>query len=225
MSTFFNSWIEYRGNVIYRGVTAPDPSKFQVILVDNVVDRTTTLADIISDEVLPINGYERINLVFGEGTYSTPNQRLEYPDINIAFAADSGTIQFRSLVILADASPVASKSFTNANVNATSNTITISNHGFVNGNKLIFTPATLATLPGGVTEGDIYEVISVTTNTFQLSGLDITDTGSGTFYARSANGRLMSFYVAPTTIQIFDAQEQPFVIPVAAMNTGIITGV
>lgn len=63
------------------------------------------------------------------------------------------------------------------------NTITIPNHGFVNGNKVLF--STTGVLPAGISDGDLYYVISAAANTFQIStsiggsATDITDYGSG----------------------------------------------
>ena len=47
------------------------------------------------------------------------------------------------------------------------NTLTITSHGFTNGNHLTF--SSTGTLPSGITEGTLYYVISATANTFQIS--------------------------------------------------------
>lgn len=63
------------------------------------------------------------------------------------------------------------------------NTITISNHGFTNGNKLVF--ESTGTLPSGLIEGALYYVVNSTTNTFQVSSsiggsaVTISDVGNG----------------------------------------------
>lgn len=68
--------------------------------------------------------------------------------------------------------------------NASTDIITATTHGLSNGNILVLTST--SALPGGLSANTVYYVISVTTNTFQLSAtsggsaINITDTGTGT---------------------------------------------
>lgn len=226
MGTFFNSWIEYASDAVYRGEAPPDETKFYLILLDSTpITRTSTIAEIITAEVLTDTGYARENVVFEAGTYSTPNQRLEYPPLTASFITSGGSIQWQSAVILADASAIASSSFTASNVNAVTDVITINAHGNINGDKLIFVPAALATLPSPLAEGTLYTVSEATTNTFKLSGINISDTGSGTFYAKNATGKLVCFGTENTTVTLESGSTQPFTIPSAFMNTEYTTGV
>lgn len=63
------------------------------------------------------------------------------------------------------------------------NTITITSHGFVNGNKLTFSSST--TVPAGLTAGTTYYVVNAAANTFQVAAtvggaaISITDVGTG----------------------------------------------
>lgn len=71
---------------------------------------------------------------------------------------------------------------------ATDDTITSASHGFTNNGRV--TVASTGTLPGGLTNYQVYYVINATTNTFKLSltsggsAVDITSTGSGTHTAK-----------------------------------------
>ncbi|WP_445634568.1 hypothetical protein NSTC745_06389 [Nostoc sp. DSM 114161] len=183
------------------------------------------MSDFIANELLPSNGYARIDAsLSNDGSYDTTDQRHELPTINAAFAASGGSLQFQTIFLIADSVAISSKSFTNANVNATSDRITITNHGFVNGDKLVFTADALAFLPGGITAGTVYTVTNVTTNDFQLTGVDITDTGSGTFRARSANGIIVAYAVESTPITVADGQGHSYQIPLVVLNSGYVNG-
>lgn len=69
---------------------------------------------------------------------------------------------------------------------ATTDVITASAHGLVNGNKIVLTTTT--TLPAGLELATVYYVVQKETNTFKVSTepgtegpvVDITDTGTGT---------------------------------------------
>lgn len=94
------------------------------------------------------------------------------------------------------AGAAAIQTFTSANVSG--NTITITGHGYSNGNQIIITSDTsgnFPTLTGGVytghpptplVNGEIYYIVSATANTFQLSltlggpAITLTDTGTAT---------------------------------------------
>ena len=123
----------------------------------------------------------------------------------------------------------SSQSFTNSNVNVTTDRITIASHGYSNGDQLCFTADALATLPGGISAGTIYTVSSVTTNDFQiqLSGttVNIADTGNGTFRARGANGNIIALAVESTPITIAAGQGYTYQIPIILANMGYVNGI
>lgn len=222
---FTNAWIAESAKILFRGNTAPDPTKFRLCLANTAaLSRTSTLAEFISSELLPTNGYSRsLGNFSGDGVYDTTDQRYENA-IAASFTASGGSLQFQTAFLLANSSSIASKSFTNAEVNATTDVITINGHGFSNGDKLVFTADTLATLPGGIVANTIYTVASATTNTFAI-GVDITNTGSGTFRARSANGIVVAYAIESSPITVPDGQGYSYNIPLAVLNTGYVTGV
>jgi hypothetical protein len=223
---FTNAWISQSAKILFRGGTPPDTSKFRLCLANTAtLSRSSSLADFIASELLPNNGYARATASFGDdGSYDTTDQRHELPIISASFTASGGSLQFQTAFLIADSTAVASKSFTNSNVNPTSDRITITSHGFVNGDKLTFTADSLAALPGGIAAGTVYAVTSVTTNDFQLTGVDITDTGSGTFRARSANGIIVAYAVESSPITVPDGQGYSYQIPLVVLNSGYVTG-
>ncbi|MEH2148614.1 hypothetical protein [Nostoc sp.] len=222
---FTNAWVSQSAKILFRGSTPPDAAKFRLALANTAsLGRTNSLADFISNELLPTNNYARAaGNLSGDGIYDTTDQRHELPVISASFSASGGSLQFQTAFIIADSSAVSSKSFTNSNVNATSDRITITNHGFVNGDKLVFTADTLATLPGGISAGTVYTVASATTNDFQI-GVNITDTGSGTFRARSANGIIVAYAVESSPITVPDGQGYSYQIPLVILNSGYVNG-
>lgn len=228
---FTNAWITESSKILFRGSTAPDATKFRLCLANTAtLGRSSSLVDFITNEMLPINGYDRQSANFTDGTYDTTDQRLELPTVNASFSASGGSLQFQTVFLMANAKAIASKSFTNSNVNATTDRITITSHGYSNGDKLVFTADALATLPGGISSGTIYQVASVTTNDFQLqpngggSTVDITDTGSGTFRARSANGTIVAYAVESSPVTVADGQGYSYNLPVVVLNSGYVTG-
>ena len=189
------------------------------------LSRSRLLADFLSYELLPTNGYARATANFdSDGSYDTTDQRHELPTISASFSASGGSLQLQTAFFIADSSAISSKSFANSNVNPTSDRITITSHGFVNGDKLIFTADALAALPGGIVAGTIYTVANVTTNDFQLTGINITNTGSGTFRARSANGIIVAYAVESSPITVPDGQAYSYQIPLVVLNSGYVTG-
>lgn len=223
---FTNAWISQSAKILFRGATPPDTSKFRLCLANTAtLSRSSSLADFITNELLPNNGYARATASFGgDGSYDSTDQRHELPTISASFTASGGALQFQTAFLIADSLAVSSKAFTNANVNAVSSSITITAHGLVNGDKLTFTADSLATLPGGIEEDTIYTVASVTTNDFQLTGVDITDTGSGTFRARSANGIIVAYALETSPITVPDGQGYSYQIPLVVLNSGYVNG-
>lgn len=89
------------------------------------------------------------------------------------------------------------KTFTSGDVNTSTETITINNHGFSDNQSIIFTNSTPSNLPGGITQAVVYYVINTTTNTFQIStniegaAVDITSGGTGTHTVQNVLPKLL----------------------------------
>jgi len=232
IGTFTRSFISHKAAVIYRGATPFNPNKFYLGLANtNTLNRGSSIADFIAAELLPSYGYARKQILFsGDGAYNTLYERHELPDVTLPFAASGGSLQFQTAFLLANATPTSSRSFTDANVDAATNKIAIANHGLVNSDEVIFTAAPTATLPGGIFASTLYKVANATTNDFSLTTVsgtpvDITNTGSGTFYCRYASGIIAALFVEPSQIQILDGSTHSYRVPIAELNTGYVSGV
>ncbi|MBN3951935.1 MAG: hypothetical protein HWQ38_37915 [Nostoc sp. NMS7] len=230
---FTNAWVSQSAKILFRGATPPDATKFRLALANTAtLTRSNLLADFLASELLPVNSYARVSTNFSDGSYNATLSRYELPTVSASFAASGGSLQFQTAFLIANSSATASQYFTNANVNPTSDRITLPSHGFVNGDQITFTADALAVLPTGIVAGTVYTAANVTTNDFQLTfmlsgvetGVDITDTGSGTFRARSANGIIVAYAVESTPITIFDGQGYSYNIPLVVLNSGYVTG-
>jgi len=76
-------------------------------------------------------------------------------DVRLSYAETPGTIDVYSVAA--------------ADVNDTSDTITITGHGYVTGTEIVVNTAALATLAGGLTDAARYFVINTGANTFELA--------------------------------------------------------
>ena len=61
------------------------------------------------------------------------------------------------------------KTFASSGVNTTTNAITITNHGYETGDKIIHTVGIASAIPGGLSDNDIYYIVKIDDNTFKLS--------------------------------------------------------
>ena len=61
------------------------------------------------------------------------------------------------------------KTFAASGVNTTTNELTITNHGYKTGDKVIHTVGVASAVPGGLTDNDIYYIVRIDDNTFKLS--------------------------------------------------------
>lgn len=223
---FTNAWVSQSAKMLFRGITPPDTTKLRLALANTAtLGRSNSLADFLASELLPVNGYARVFANLGsDGSYDTTDQRHELPTISASYAASGGSLQFQTPFLIANSAATASQSFTNANVNPTSDRITIASHGFVNGDQITFTADALAVLPTGIVAGTVYTAANVTANDFQLTGANITDTGSGTFRARSANGIIVAYAVEASPITVPDGQGYSYQIPLVVLNSGYVNG-
>ncbi|MEH1780889.1 MAG: hypothetical protein V7L26_17600 [Nostoc sp.] len=229
--TFTNSWISQAANILFCGSAAPDTTKFYLGLANtNALTRANTIVDFVSNELLATDGYARSQLILpNNGSYNTSNNRQELPTATITFTAQN-TWQFQTVFLLANGHPVASLPFTSSNVNSATDRITIANHPWVSGDRLIFTADSTATLPTGINQATVYQVLSPTTNDFALgqvvssTPINIQDTGSGTFRARSANGMVAAFAVESSLITLLAASSYSYQIPLVLLNTGLVSG-
>ena len=215
-----NDFITYIGSTIYG-------TKTIALCVANVttLGRTNSITDFVSAEITS-TPYSRATGSFTAGTYDTgSDQRYEMPNVSLVFSPTGGAIQFQTVFTILGGSTTGSKNFAPSNIDTSTDIITINNHGYANGDKLIFTPDNSSTLPSGISASTQYTVNNVTTNTFKLTGVDITTTGTGTFRARNVNGQLLSYYVEPSPVTLNDGDSRTYLLSSAILNTGYVTGV
>lgn len=113
---------------------------------------------------------------------------------NVTFFANTKTLQRLPLNLIGVikmvtdyANGLNSHTFTSGNVNTATNTITITNHGYVNTQSVEFHNPTPSNLPSGLIQSQTYYILNATPNTFQLQTLAAPNvpvvlgtTGSGT---------------------------------------------
>ena len=221
-----NDWISQSARILYQGALPPNKNKFYVALANTaVLTRASTIAEFITAEILPENGYQRSSINFGaDGAFNTGEKRHELSAINPTFTASGNSLQFQAAFLIADAKSFSSVEFSSANVDAGNNLISIAAHPFSDGDKITFTPDETSNLPAGINAGEIYTVSNSATDTFQIS-TSITGTGSGTFYARSANGTVVALAVEDAPITVLDGQQYTYQIPLILFNGDYGSGI
>ncbi|MEH2067919.1 MAG: hypothetical protein V7K47_07085 [Nostoc sp.] len=228
---FTNAWISQTAKTMFRGAAPPVSNKFYIGLAQtDSLSRNSPLASFISNELSSAD-YTRLQFnLADDGGYNTNTNRHEFSPVTITFTPSTTTWQFQTAFLLANGHSVASMGFSSSDVNSATNRITISNHPWTSGDRLVFTADDLATLPTGIDAGTIYQVLSPTTNDFALAlvnssvAIDIQNTGSSTFRARSANGIIATFAIEPSLITLLPGQPHSYQIPIALMNTGYVNG-
>ena len=68
------------------------------------------------------------------------------------------------------------KSFTSAGINTTTNAITITNHGYSTGDKIIHTVGVASAIPGGLVDNGTYYIVKVDDDTIKLSNTQYDST-------------------------------------------------
>ncbi|MBW4421769.1 MAG: hypothetical protein KME13_21545 [Myxacorys californica WJT36-NPBG1] len=229
---FHNDWVSYHFALPFGGGTLPDVAKYFLCLADTtLLTRASSRADFIAAELLQQNGYARSQLLFSDpGSFSNSNKRYDAPLVTGDFEADGGALQFQTVFLIANGHATANKTLTDASVNAATNVITATAHGLINGNEVIFSVQGGSTLPTGVAANTIYKVMSVATDSFQIStdgvtAIDITSTGAGTFYLRYVPARIVLLDVLTDPRLLQDGKPYSYDLYLAGMNTTYGVGV
>lgn len=183
---FSNQWLEYVAETMFLEGTPPASDQFYFAFADtNALSRTSTPTDVAIAELKTVNGYARTAATFEQGLISVSNRRYDFPTETGSLEASGATLQFQTVILMANANSRANTLFNAAtDVDATANTITIANHGLSNGEDILLTTEPASSLPGGLAANTTYKALSVTTNTFQVSSdglnsIDIAAVGSG----------------------------------------------
>lgn len=232
-SKFTNSFETRRTLVMFRGATAPVAGTFYMCLADtNTLTQDNVIEDFVAEELPVGNGYSRQLVTFSsDGSFDLTDNRHEIEPDLVTFTASGAALQYQTAFVLQDADPVANQNFAPGDVDAGTDTITITAHGLVAGEFITFTPDVASTLPAPLVSGTKYEVFNDTVNTFQVttvggvSAIDLTTVGSGTFKVRNAAGDIAWYILEDSQITINDGDSRSFQQPIIAANTGFVTGV
>jgi hypothetical protein len=233
MATRTNAWISYVEQLLYRGVgVAPHPSKFYLCAsASAALTRASGFADFIRAELKPEFGYQRQQVLWsGNGTYSNTNQRHELPTVTTTWTAASGTLQFQTVFLLANAHSKASESFAPSNVSGS--TITIAGNLLANGDTVIPVADAGSTLPGNLVSNTAYTAINVNSGTgaFQFSSdgvnpITLSNAGSGTFQLRYATGVVVLLQVEANAVSLQTGRPVQYDIDLVGMNAAYGSGV
>ena len=216
---FTNDWISRSARILYQGTSPPDKDSFYVALsTSNILTRDSTIAEFISSELLPENGYQRVNVNFGvDGIYNSVENRFELPAINPSFTASGASLQFQSAFLIADGKPFSSLELSPVNISSGENLITFTAHPFVDGDKVVFSADETSSLPSGINSLQVYTVSEATPDSFKIDST-IAGNGSGTFYIRSANGNIVAATIEDSPITVFDGQQYTYQIPIKSLS-------
>jgi hypothetical protein len=157
--------------------------------------REITVEDIAPDEFRGANLYT--NPTTGEGILQANDIPPFCTDINyfknVTFYANTRTRHRESMNLLGVVNMLNDygsgsnvNTFNSGDVDTSTDTISITSHGYTSGQSVIFSNSTPSDLPGGLTQGITYYILNPTTNDFQISltvdgsPVDLTSGGSGT---------------------------------------------
>lgn len=214
-TTAHKNLLDLKAEQIYRNKSV------RVCLSTAALNANSSNEDIFASELLPVYGYSRINSTFGNdaGTYNAQSLSFALPQIQATFTANGGVVQWQSAFVLIGGSAIASKSFTEANVNPATDRIEMRQHGLTNGDRLVFTAETTGVLPGDINSTTRYYVGVIDSLTVELytdaaltTKVDITSTGSGTMYARYASGAVAAVVQESAVVQLLDGQSYSYLI-------------
>lgn len=232
-SKFTNSFQTRQALVMYRGATSPAVGTFYMCLADtNTLDQDNVIEDFVAAELPVGNGYSRQLVTFSsDGTFDLTDNRHEIEPDLVTFTASGAALQYQTAFVLQDASATANQAFAPGDVDAGTDTITITAHGLTTGDFVVFTPDAASSLPAPLVSGTKYEVFNALTNTFQVttvgggSAIDLTTVGSGTFKVRDASGDIAWYILEDSQITINDGDSRSFQQPIIVANVGFVTGV
>jgi hypothetical protein len=225
MAIIHSDWVTRINNLIYRNVgTLPDASEYRMGLCGSgLITKTMSKAAILSSELVQENGYSRKdNSFLANAIYYNSESRSRFDPITIEWTASGGPLQFSSLFLLADASPIANTPCTIA-----ADKVIANNHGLIAGDEVCFTSIS-GQLPTNLQTQTLYKVLNPTTNDFQVATIADPATAlslgspSGSYRLHYANGTIVEIHIEPDPRLLLDGQSYSVEIDraMAAMNYG-----
>ena len=200
---------EVRSLNLRRGIgPLPDPNQFRVLLFNgSTLTKTMSKAAMLAAELLQQNGYARQPYNPTNATYNATTQRADLGRVTANYTGAGATLQWDAAAVLADCRATSSRQITA--IDATTDILTIANHGLTNGEEV--TVSTTDTFAGGLEGSLIYYAKVVTANAIQLcsdaataSVINITNAGVGTHHLRYAKGDIVFFGNFPGSQTIGD---------------------
>lgn len=192
-----------------------DGKIFHLVLTSgSTFTSSSSLIDIVVQELAEASNYTRKLCTPGIGTYDDLQRRYELPAISTTFSAQGGFLQYDRVVLISGGSSTANKVFA---ADPSTSRLTVGLHGLVRGDKVVPTADAGGNLPTGINP-QVYYASSVDPNTVELytdvaltTRVDFTSAGSGTLRLRYANGNLELYgEVGSTTIA--DGQSQTIIL-------------
>ncbi len=174
---------------------------------DPTLTDTSTLGNWLANELLPINGYQRASFtISGSGTFDTPNREQDLSPGVATFSGSGSGFTYRTAITVRGGSTRSLiGTVANTSVNTSTDRITITSHGSVSGEALVFHPAAGATLPSPIVAGTKYysapfsaNEIAVFSDSSLTTPVNFTAQGTGNFYVRNADGTIVTVDIAAT---------------------------
>lgn len=173
--------------------------KIVLLLGGEALSESSTIADVLSLELLNGGGYSRQPVTFNASGIDGVLKAIKFPQEEVEFeAADSLPLQFDAIALIAGGATTANKVV--STIAGSPSTFTITAHGLVAGDRIFFTNED-ASAPSDLTLGQFYYVISsgLTANDFRVatapggSALTFGTTWSGQLVCRYAKGAIVAF--------------------------------
>ncbi len=166
---------------------------------------TSSLGDWLENELLPINGYSRAAFtISGAFVYDSANREQDVPTPTATFSGSGSGYTYRTAITLRGGNTRSLIGTVSASsVNTSTDRITITSHGTVSGEAIVFHPVPGDTLPSPIVAGTRYYAAPFSANeiaVFSDAGLtvpvNLTTQGTGQFRVRNADGTVVAVDIA-----------------------------
>jgi hypothetical protein len=226
----FNSWLIRSSLIEFGLVPSPNSLKWILGLEANWSIHSSKI-DIFKAELNEENGYSRQDwqVTANQFVNNTVNKRIELDEpYKWQITANGLSLQWDSFALVAD--PHHRANAVLENINASTNSLTLTEHELNDGDEILLTPDLDAVLPTGIPEDTIFYVVNSDPNTLQISetingtALNFLDSGTGDIRLRYANGHLIEGAINSEAQTIIAGTTQDFLWDYKKLNTQILTG-
>jgi hypothetical protein len=198
MALTHSDWLHYIHNLLYRGVgTLPDATKYRLCISSSgLLTRTMNKAAILVTELPLANGYGRkVVSYMGDSTFYNTESRDRFDPVTIDWTATGGSLQFSSLFLLANSSPIA-----NAECTVSGGKVVLTGHGLITGDEVCFSTIS-GVFPPEMATSTLYKVVNPTIGDFQIATIAapttpiVLSSATGTYRLHYANGTIVEIHV------------------------------